>query len=96
MVPYRLSNEAEQDLLDIYLYSHETFGEEQADKYLSGLENAFQMISCSPRIGRERTDIDPLVRCIEHGKPVIFYDLYEEHVLIVRVLHGRMDVKRHL
>ena len=96
MVPYKLSNEAEQDLLDIYRYSYRAFGEKQADTYLSGLENAFHMISSNPRIGRERPDIDPTVRCIEHGKHVIFYDLYEDHVLIVRVLHGRMDVKRHL
>ncbi|HLC15243.1 MAG TPA: type II toxin-antitoxin system RelE/ParE family toxin [Thermodesulfovibrionia bacterium] len=96
MTPFKLSTEAEQDLRSIYLYTYRNFGEEQADKYLSGLENAFQMISSNPRIGRERPDIDPLVRCMEHGKHVIFYDLHEDHILIVRVLHGRMDVKKHL
>ena len=96
MVPFKLSNEADQDLRGIYLYSYQEFGEDQADKYLLGLEKTFQMISDNPRIGRERPDIDHLVRCVEHGKHVIFYDLYEDHILIVRVLHGRMDVRKYL
>jgi toxin ParE1/3/4 len=36
---------AEQDIIDIWLYSFENWGQAQADKYLDELDSAFSLIS---------------------------------------------------
>lgn len=50
---YVLSPEAEQDLVDIYDYSLQEWGEAQAGIYLSGLYDAFLI---SARFPKKRED----------------------------------------
>ena len=41
---YALTRQAEEDLIQIYLYGEETFGHLQAEKYFNSLEKAFARI----------------------------------------------------
>jgi len=52
MGDYVLSNAADTDLAEIYVYSHRSFGEAQADTYYSDLSGCLRMLADNPRLGR--------------------------------------------
>lgn len=91
-----LSEAADGDLRAIYKYSYRRFGEEQADRYYKNLWACFHRLAENPRLGRRRADIHPPVHSHQHDRHVIFYDVHDDRILIVRVLHERMDIDRHL
>ncbi len=45
---YVLTRQAEEDLIQIYLYGQKTFGPLQAEKYHNSLEQAFERIAKNP------------------------------------------------
>jgi toxin ParE1/3/4 len=91
-----LSEAADRDLIEIYLYSHRQFGEAQADAYLLSLEACFSRLAQSPRLGRSAEHLRPGYFRFEHASHTIFYTLLDEGIRVVRVLHERMDPDRHL
>jgi len=93
---YKTTPEADNDLIGIYIRGFKKFGERQAEKYFSELENCFQILSETPLICRERTEFTPPVRIHHHGRHLIVYIIRGDLILIVRVLHDRMDLPRHL
>lgn len=92
---YELSQDADDDLVRIYDYTSEQFGNEQAIKYLTGLEDIFQNLCKNPLSGRNRNEIAEGIRSISFVSHVVFYKLKEEKLLIVRVLHASRDVTRY-
>ncbi|SDC54187.1 ParE toxin of type II toxin-antitoxin system, parDE [Algoriphagus faecimaris] len=48
MADYKLSHEAKNDLIRIYLFGVERFGMSQADKYYNNLFHCFEMIAQRP------------------------------------------------
>jgi toxin ParE1/3/4 len=52
---FRLSRQAEQDLIEIYIASVETFGPIQAERYQDLLEQAFDLIAEFQLVARERS-----------------------------------------
>jgi len=93
---YKLTPAAESDLIDIYVYGFQTFGETQAEQYFSELENCFEVLSQTPLICRERTEFIPPVRIHHRGRHLVIYIVQDDRILIIRILHDSMDVKRHL
>ena len=93
---YKTTPEADNDLIGIYVHGFKYFGEEQAEKYFSELEDRFQLLSETPLICRERTEFIPPVRIHHHGRHLIIYVIRGDLILIVRVLHDSMDLSRHL
>lgn len=93
---YKLSRAAALDINEIYLYGHIQFGEAQADLYATMLENRITIICANPEIGRIDSRVNPAIRRFECERHVIFYDVLEDHILIVRILHGATDYVRHL
>lgn len=89
MNSYRLTEDAERQIIDIFLYGFETFGPKQAQLYKSELENAFQLLADNPRMGRLADSIAPGIRRHEHESHVIFYEFHGDGILILAVLHGR-------
>lgn len=96
MAEYRLSEKADDDLRQIYLFSYEQFGEAQADTYLLGLEERFRTLAEQPTLGKKIDHIRAGYFRYEYMRHSIFYTLHEEGILVVRVLHGSMDAERHL
>ncbi|MBI1384716.1 MAG: type II toxin-antitoxin system RelE/ParE family toxin [Rhizobiales bacterium] len=91
---YRLTNAAEQDLIDIYVDGAMRFGSAQAERYLGSMARAFELIADFPRIANERPEYTPAYRIHPQGVHVIIYLTNEQdEVLIVRVRHGREDWK---
>ena len=96
MAAYRLSLKTLDDLNDIALYTLQEFGLEQSHRYRDGIKACFQNLADNPRLGRRADNLAPALRRVEHESHVVFYTSTETGVLIVRVLHERMDFKRHL
>jgi toxin ParE1/3/4 len=94
MAAYSLSGKASSDLDSIYEFTILNFGLEQAQDYLLGLHERFQLLADNPGVGRSAESLAPELRRHEHQSHVVFYIPKEKGVLIVRVLHMRMDAKR--
>ena len=86
---YRLSTQAENEILDIFLYGIERFGLNQARLYKDGMESCFQLLGNNPRMGRSATIVGEGIRRHEHGSHVIFYETDGSGVLILTIVHGR-------
>jgi toxin ParE1/3/4 len=95
MATYVFSNKGEDDLTEIYRYGFINFGERQADLYAEQLKEKCQALSEFPLLHRERKEFNPPVRIGYHGKHLIIYTIEDGYVLIVRILHGSMDVQNH-
>ncbi len=54
---YKLTPEAENDLIEIYVYGFLNFGEIQADPYFSKFEESFEVLGNAPLICQERTNL---------------------------------------
>lgn len=86
---YRLTVEAEADLIDIWQYTARTWGLAQADTYLADFEACFGGLQGVP--GRRWPEIDKRLRSVRCREHVVFW-LETGAPLVVAVLHGRMDL----
>lgn len=96
MAAYRLSKLARLDLIDIADYTLDSWGEEQALRYLDSLQACFNRLVRSPEIGRKCDRIRRGYRRMEHGRHVVFYRPDSDGIFIGRVLHQGMLPSRHL
>jgi len=95
MSNYQLSRRAAADLEEIAEYTIERFGIEQARHYRDDLKSGFVQLANNPALGRSAEQLIHGLRRFEHQSHVIFYLSGPDNLLIVRVLHARMDVPRH-
>ena len=97
MADYVLSGKAEDDIIEIYRFSYEQFGESKADKYLFSLEDTFLNLAKNPMLGRAIDMIRRGYFRYEYASHSIFYIQKNARTIhIIRVLHNRMDMKRHI
>jgi plasmid stabilization system protein ParE len=97
---------ARSDLEGILARSADTFGPDQATVYRATINAALSEIAADPYspLAPQRDDIAPGVRmmpCARHGRPAshaIAYRIDDDArtVLILRLLHERMDAARQL
>ena len=88
--------QVKKDLIDIWRYTFEQWGETQADIYLDKLETAFLLLAEQPLICRERTEFIPPVRIYNYAHHLVVYLIVDDGINIVRVLHKNMDVDTQL
>lgn len=93
---YQLRRIAEKDLEDIWLYSFEMRGVEQAGGYVQSLIARFEWLSTNQKSGRKRNDIKSGYYCFPEGEHVIFYKIVKDVVNIIGVPHHSQDVFSHL
>jgi toxin ParE1/3/4 len=96
MAEFRLSKRASLDPEDILYFSIERFGIERAEQYKVGLGRCLSRLADDPRLGRQLTGRGRAYLRYNCQRHVIFFSLTDYGILIVRVLHGAMDHKRHL
>ncbi len=96
MADYRLSAEADRDIFEIARFTLETWDEAQTDRYLNGLHDTFQELANEPASGTKSGGIRAGYFRRRYRSHMIFYKSRGAGVLIVRVLHVRMDYLRHL
>jgi len=88
MASYRLSALADAKMVEIYRYSVRNFGLEQARKYTRSLHESFAALAQRPLLGRQWR----AWRRHEHGEHVIFYELADDGIYIVRIFHHRENI----
>lgn len=91
-----LSPRAQRDIVDILRYSGERWGGQQLQTYRRKLDEALQLIARNPEAGHGRDDLPATHRLYAVGSHVIVYRLAKDSVGIVRVLHQRMSLSRHI
>lgn len=91
-----ISERAEADLLNIWLWTQERFGEAQADRYLDELDAGMRRCGEAPESGRDRAFLRAGYRSRSVGKHIIFYTVADTEVVVRRVLHANMDLGEHL
>lgn len=93
---YELSQEADNDLQEIYDYTVEKFGADQAVDYLTGLDETFNQLCTHPHAGRIRNEIKKGLRSISYVSHTVFYRIIEKRIRIIRVLHASRDIQKFL
>lgn len=91
-----LSPKAQQDLIDILRYTGETWGKQQLLTYRDKIDNALQAIGQNPQLGHHRDDLPPTHQAYLIGSHVIIYRERSDDVAIVRILHQRMSLVKHI
>ena len=66
------------------------------ERYVDTLHERFTSLARNPEQGRRRDELGRDHRSIVHGSHVVFYRCTVRDLIIVRVLHGRMNPERHL
>lgn len=92
---YRLSPLAEADLEEIWLYTFSNWSAEQADSYHNAIVAAFEGLAAGTKAGRS-VDIREGYFKYAVGAHFVFYRHSDTGIVVVRVLHQKMDVSRHL
>jgi len=92
----QLTVDAEQDIEDIYYYTITNFGEQQAEYYYSGLSDHFIYIAENLTIGRDFSFVKKKLLRSNFESHAIYYRQEGDGILILRILHQRMDPLRHI
>ena len=89
-----ISLTAVRDLEDIFDYTQQSYGEDQALKYVSSFDDVFDTLTGNPELGRDRTEIREGLRSIPKEQHIVFYRILENRIRIVRILHASKDLPR--
>ncbi len=93
---YKLSEAAVEDIEGILTRSMLDFGLERTEIYFQSLTQCLELLGDNPEMGSTVDEIRPGYRCFLHESHVFFYTPREQDILIVRILHKRMDADRNL
>lgn len=96
MSSYTLSGAADADIEAISRDSIGRWGLARAEDYILGLHRVLETLAAFPEAGRDVGELRPGYRRFEHERHSIFYRQIEDGILVVRVLHQRMQPRRHL
>jgi toxin ParE1/3/4 len=91
-----LSRAADADVDSILDYGAANFGWDEAEAYAQSFHESFALLSEYPEMGAVYPGIRPPVRSWGHGSHRIFYAIYDDTIIIRRILHQSVDVKRWL
>lgn len=93
---YKLSEAAAHDIEQLLNQSILDFGLLQTEAYYHDLTHCLALLADNPEMGNSADDIRPGYQRFCHESHVIFYTRQTDHILIIRILHKRMDVSRNL
>jgi toxin ParE1/3/4 len=96
MHKYRLTPSAKSDLIEIWNYTVETWGEKQAEKYLHDIEDKLNQLAANPELGRQRPEIVSGYYSFPAREHIVFYLISDRHIDIIGILHGKMDIDKNL
>lgn len=92
----QFTNEADRDLIDIYLFGLEIYGLRQADTYQDDLAAKLENLADNPSFGADYSAIKPELRRAESVAHSIYYREITDGILILRILYKSMDPARHM
>ena len=91
-----LTEIARADLDSIRRYSTRTWGEERTTAYLNTLRDTLKGLRRGTAAARSRDVLRPGIQVAISGRHCIFFEAVDSRILVVRILHDRMDYRRHL
>ncbi|MDR0702330.1 MAG: type II toxin-antitoxin system RelE/ParE family toxin [Azoarcus sp.] len=86
---------AQADMENIWDYTVTHWGLTQADNYTDDIRDACNALASGDRQGRP-VDVRPGYLKYLIGSHVVYFRDYATRLEVVRILHNRMDVDRHL
>lgn len=92
MVRLKISRTAARELDEIW-YSIAIDNQSATERLVVQFHAAFQVISLGPQIGREWSDLGPNLRSFVVGNYLIFYQIGEDLVSIVRVWNAGRELR---
>lgn len=93
---YQLTEEATRDVEEILAYSVNSFGIAQTEHYFEALKECIELLAGNPDIGHSAEDILPEYLRFPYESHVIFYKRLTSSILVVRILHERMNPELHI
>ncbi|CAK7255016.1 MULTISPECIES: type II toxin-antitoxin system RelE/ParE family toxin [unclassified Shinella] len=91
MHAFRFTESAEKDVDAILAYTITTWGDAQAEAYIGGLYRVLDLLAERPALGRLRPELAPGLRSFPYREHLLFYMLFEDTVLVVRILAARQN-----
>ncbi|HCH24175.1 MAG TPA: hypothetical protein DE179_07750 [Oceanospirillaceae bacterium] len=91
-----ISQQAQNDLEDIYLYSLQEHGELFADNYMGRLDQAIKSLLQHPKQGQNQSIIRTGIRRMVTSHHAIYYRITHDTIRLLRILHQSRDPGRHL
>jgi len=91
-----LSPRADADLEQIWIYSAETWSTTQADKYVLEIVSVFDDVCRDPDRGDDISKLRDGYRLWRVASHFIIYRRSDRGIDIVRILHQRQDIIRHV
>jgi len=89
-----ITRAAEVDLRGVWLYTHETYGTQQANQYVGAIRQRIDGLLTGRTASRPAFEVRPGLRRTLVGRHVVFFREDDNAVTVLRVLHQRMDVGR--
>jgi len=83
------------DIEAIWDYSADNWGPDQADRYTNEIRDACRALAAGRQRGRV-VDLRPGMLKIATGSHMVYFRERDDRLDIIRILHGRQDVERHL
>lgn len=96
MVNYRLTPDAQSDLIEIRRFTLKQWGGVQSQKYLSQMRQTIQLLAETPSLGKQRPVVGSGVLSFPYVSHVIYYVVHEQQLIVFGVLHKRMVPQNHL
>ena len=94
---YRISQQAIEDLDKIWMYTFNKWTKEQADRYFDSIITEIEFLADNFMTGKSAEQTRKNYRVTKVKSHLIFFRKAENDIVeIVRILHQRMDIKRHL
>jgi len=86
---------AKTDLSEIWDYSANNWGADQADHYIDAIRDACDALAAGTKHSRP-ADVLPDFKKYLCGSHVIYFLDHPDHLAVIRILHQQQDVPRHL
>ena len=94
---FELSEKANEDLENIWLYTYENWSQEQADRYYNLILNEIEYIAEHFESGKSMEHIRKGYRSTKVKSHLVFYRKSKRSTVeIIRILHQRMDIENRL
>ena len=93
---WRLATPARADLDSIWRYTNEHWSQAQADRYIDSLILRMVWLRENEALWMDRSEIRDGLFSVRESRQLIFFKSTGVTISIVRVLHDRMEVARHI
>ncbi|MEL4307153.1 type II toxin-antitoxin system RelE/ParE family toxin [Joostella sp. CR20] len=92
---YKISQEANLDIENIWLYTYKSWSLEQADRYLNLIMDEVEYLAENPESGKDYGHLRKVYFRSRVKSHLIFYKINhkKEEIEIIRILHQRMDLE---